>query len=174
MSNRPSPVAWFEDDPHRLLRDREEIGQFAPELRFVEPTTAAPGGGWVGKLPLWPFDRTAPAGLESHYQDGGLELVVNYGPAYPMVPPDLWPTNPYPEIEERSQAVWHVLPSGALCLLQSVGQWHPEASITQMLMKAAGWRLEYALMKAGRLERMTESGIVSNAGLDALLVEAGA
>jgi hypothetical protein len=88
-----------------------------------------------------------------------------------MVPPDFWPRSPEPKIEERSQSVWHVLPSGALCLIQSLGHWQPEASLTELLLKAAGWRLEYQLMKAGRIDRMTESGIVSSGDHDELLAE---
>lgn len=164
-------IGWFDDDPDRIARDRREVPKFAPEMEFVAPSPGAPGGGWVGRLPLWPFDRPSPEGLHEMFSEGGLLLEVRYTQAYPMVPPDLWPRRPEPEIVERSQSVWHVLPSGALCLVQSVGQWQPEASLVELLLKAAGWHLEYGLMKRGQIERMTERGIVSDSSLDGLFVE---
>ncbi|EAX1138050.1 hypothetical protein AAT30_25245, partial [Salmonella enterica] len=101
----------------------------------------------------------------------GCEVVLEYPAAYPMIEPTIHPLSPVPEIYERTQATWHVLPTGALCLLQSTGAWIPEASVTELLLKAAGWRLEYALMKIGAIERMSEAGIVSDASHDYLLAK---
>lgn len=160
------PVPWFAQDPRRLRRDREEVQRFAPDLKVVEPSLEGPCGGWSGRLPLWPFDREAPDGLASRFPDGGLLVEIRYVPAYPMLPPEIFPVDPEPELHERSQAVWHVLPHGALCLLQSTGQWQPEASLTELLLKAAGWHLEYSLVKREVLPRMSENGIVSDGASD--------
>ncbi|MER7524460.1 hypothetical protein ABTZ44_14015 [Microbacterium oxydans] len=168
MSARSQPISWFIQDPARLQRDKDEVGVFAPDLTFVEPGAELEDGGWAGTLPLWPFDRERPTGLDD-VVPRGLEIVVEYTAAYPMVPPKVHPISPRPEIYERSQSDWHVLPSGPLCLFQSTGQWRPEASLTELLLKAAGWNLEYFLMKAELIPRMTESGIVSSAELDPLL-----
>jgi hypothetical protein len=164
-------IPWFEDDPERLERDKVDVGAFAPELTFIEPSNDAPNGGWVGELPLWPFERKVPSGLADHSPPNGLSVLVSYTEGYPMIAPDIWPIKPEPDVLERSQARWHVLPTGALCLLQTTGQWQPEASLTELLMKAAGWRLEYALVRGGRLQQMTESGIVSSDILDELFTE---
>ncbi len=40
-------------------------------------------------------------------------------------------------------------------------------------MKACGWRIEYALMKAGLIDAMTTSGIVSDSSLDGLIDQPG-
>jgi hypothetical protein len=80
---------------------------------------------------------------------------------------------PTPEINEISDTIWHVAPGQSLCLFQSEGLWIPEASITDLLLKAAGWRIEYALMHAGAIERMSEHGIVSDASFDALIASSG-
>lgn len=164
-------VPWFQDDGDRLRRDQTEVQVFAPELTFLAPDAGLPGGGWGGRLPLWPFDRAMPDGLMDLFPRGGLELLIQYPEAYPMIPPDLWPTDPQPELLEHSQARWHVLPTGALCLFQSVGLWQPEASVVDLLKKAAGWRLEYELLKHGLVDRMTEGGIVSTSQLDGRFAE---
>lgn len=166
MSISLDPIPWFAQDPGRLRRDREEVQRFAPELRVVEPTAEDPSGGWWGRLSLWPFDRAAPEGIAARFPDGGLLVDIRYVPAYPMLPPEIFPVDPEPELYERSQAVWHVLPHGALCLLQSTGQWQPEASLTELLLKAAGWHLEYSLMKRDIVTRMSENGIVSDSSYD--------
>jgi hypothetical protein len=104
--------------------------------------------------------------------DCGLVLELEYSAAHPMLPPAIYPLDPLPEIVEQTQATWHVAPGGSLCLLQSAGGWRPEASITELLLKAAGWRIEYALMKVGAVERMSVAGIVSDNSLDGLIAEA--
>lgn len=162
MTIQLQPVPWYEEDQLRWQRDREEVRRFAPDLQIVEPTESDPNGGWSGRLPLWPFDREAPEGIASLFPTGGLLVDIRYVPAYPMLTPEIYPVEPEPELYERSQATWHVLPNGALCLLQSVGQWQPETSLIELLLKAAGWQLEYSLMKRGILTRMSENGIVSD------------
>ena len=102
----------------------------------------------------------------------GLLFVLEYSAAHPMLPPTIYLVRPEPEIEEQTQATWHVAPGGSLCLLQSEGAWQPEASITELMLKAAGWHIEYALMKAGVIDRMTVNGIVSDPSSDHLIAAA--
>lgn len=165
------PLLWSDEDPKRLERDRQEIGAFAPLMQISEPGADLEflHGRWAGEIPRWPFDRDEPAGLDRLLGDSQFEVRMDYPSAYPMTPPRLYPANVQPELEEHSQGVWHVSPDGSLCLLQSTGGWAPEASATEMLMKAAGWRIEYALMKAGVIKEMTTNGIVSDPVHDALI-----
>lgn len=193
------PIDWTEAEPTRLQRDLRDVADFntafGATLQYAPPGTpivgssgTTPGmaagrsdapdqttfdhGGWHGTLPLWPFDRHAPDGLDALTDGTGLEFTLTYPAAYPMVPPTIWPLVPEPEMVERTQATWHVLPSGGLCLLQSDGAWQPEASLVDLLLKAAGWRVEYALMKAHVIEAMAVSGIVSDSSFDHLVTQA--
>jgi hypothetical protein len=193
------PIDWTEAEPTRLQRDLRDVADFntafGATLQYAPPGTpivgssgTTPGmaagqsdapdqttfdhGGWHGTLPLWPFDRHAPDGLGALTDGTGLEFTLTYPAAYPMVPPTIWPLAPEPEMVERTQATWHVLPSGGLCLLQSDGAWQPEASLVDLLLKAAGWRVEYALMKAHVIEAMAVSGIVSDSSFDRLVTQA--
>lgn len=166
------PIYWHDAEPARLQRDLLEVSQQAPDLIF----TAGPGVGtdgvhhgvWSGHLPLWPFDRPEPAGLRD-LVDEGLTCEVYCSAAHPMLPPRIYPISPEPEVIERSQHTWHVAPDGSLCLMQTLGDWDPATSIAELLEKACSWRIEYALMKAGAIEAMTLSGIVSDDSLDHLI-----
>lgn len=169
----PPAVLWMDDEPGRLERDTADVQEFAPDLAYVSPCSGLPHGGWRGVLPLWPFERDAPEGLDALLGGIGLELVLVYSAAYPIIAPDIWPVTPEPTAMECTQAAWHVAPQGSLCLLQSQGQWQPQASITELLLKAAGWHIEYALMKAGAVDRMTTNGIVTDPSLDGLIANAG-
>lgn len=178
------PILWSESDPRRLERDLRDVAAFDPALRYASPGTrldadfindpepAIDHGGWYGVLPVWPFARAVPEGLASLIGEAGLKFFMSYPAAYPMVPPTIYPISPEPEIMERTQATWHVLPIGGLCLLQSDGAWQPEASLVDLLLKASGWRIEYALMKANVIEQMAVSGIVSDPSFDHLITAA--
>ncbi len=166
------PIIWSDAEPARLARDLAEVGAFAPELQFRPPGETTEHGCWVGRLPKWPFDRVEPLGLDALLGPSGLSIELLYTAAYPMVPPAIYPLDPEPTFIERTQSAWHVAPSGSLCLLQSDGAWQPETSVVELLAKACGWRIEYALMKAGWIDRMTVSGIVSDDSLDALIGQA--
>lgn len=175
--NRPiNPILWTQDEPARLKRDQSEVAAFAPLLQYRAPEpgndTEFRHGGWVGELPLWPFERPQPEGLGDLIGQHGLVMTLDYSAAHPVVAPVIYPIDPQPSIQEQTQAAWHVAPGGSLCLFQSEGAWRPEASITELLAKAAGWRIEYALMKAGVIERMTIGGIVSDSSSDHLILEA--
>lgn len=171
-----APILWMDAEPARLPRDRDEIAAFAPNLQYVAPDSECGEsilhGGWVGELPRWPFDREEPAALVDLVGEHGVTVAMLYPAAYPMVPPILYPADPEPSLLEQTQAAWHVAPGGSLCLLQSVGAWQPESSVTELLAKAAGWRVEYALMKAGVIAQMSTNGIVSDSSSDHLIAEA--
>jgi hypothetical protein len=166
------PIYWHDAEPGRLKRDLADVTKFAPDLAFTAGPGATPDGVhhgmWSGRLPIWPFDRPEPPGL-TDLIDGGLTCEVYYAAAHPMVPPRVYPIAPEPEVIERSQHTWHVAPDGSLCLMQTLGDWDPATSVVELLEKACGWRIEYALMKAGAIETMTLSGIVSDASLDGLI-----
>ncbi|TRY19405.1 hypothetical protein FOJ82_00355 [Tessaracoccus rhinocerotis] len=172
----PGWVLWSEAEPSRLERDRAEMQQFAPDVVYQDPNPDTGAmfrhGGWSGELPRWPFQRPEPVGFDELIGDHGLLFVLEYSAAHPMLPPTIYPVRPEPEVEEQTQATWHVAPGGSLCLLQSDGAWRPEASITELLLKASGWRVEYALMKAGVIDRMTVNGIVSDSTSDHLIAKA--
>lgn len=170
------PVLWTEAEPDVLSSDQTDIAAFAPGLTYRPPSVDAAGGvhdhgGWTGRLPVWPFDRPEPDGLHILVGEGA-EIVMLYSAAHPMVPPRIYVADPEPRIEERTQHRWHVAPGGALCLLQTVNDWTPQTSPVELLLKAAGWRIEYALMKAGVVEAMTTNGIVTDASRDHLISEA--
>lgn len=170
------PIYWHDAEPGRLRRDLFEVSQHAPDLVFTAGPGAAPNGVhhhgvWSGRLPLWPFERPEPPGLRDLVEEG-LTCEVYCSAAHPMLPPRIYPISPVPEVIERSQHTWHVAPDGSLCLMQTLGDWDPTTSIAELLEKACGWRIEYALMKAGAIETMTLSGIVSDDSLDHLIATA--
>ena len=165
---------WTDWSPNRLRRDQREISAFAPDLTFLPlHSLEAPNAGWRGSLPIWPFDRSCPDGL-AKLVPTPLHILLVYSSAYPAVAPKVYPIDPIPRINEISDTVWHVAPGQTLCLFQSEGFWVPEVSITEILLKAAGWRIEYALMHAGAIEKMSERGIVSDPSLDVLITSASA
>lgn len=169
-------ILWTDAEPDLLTRDQTDIPAFAPDLTFVAPAVDTDGtvlhyGFWAGRLPMWPFERDQPDGLDALGSEG-VQVVMTYPSAYPMVPPTIRVTDPEPLLQERGYHDWHVAPGGALCLLQTENDWTPTTSPTELLLKAAGWRLEYALMKAGLVTAMTVSGIVSDPSRDHLFSEA--
>jgi hypothetical protein len=158
-------VTWWQCEPRRLARDQREIGEAFPDLRW-DPARA---GIWNGRLPAWPFTRPEPQGLHELINGTGLLVQVRYGHAYPVVPPAIVPLDPVPDLIARTQHQWHTNGNGSLCLLQSDAAWTGRDSIVGLLLKAAGWRIEYELMRLGLLETMSMHGIVSDPTVDALI-----
>lgn len=165
----PGAVEWWKAESGRWEQDRHEITDRFPDLVW----TAAPArairdaGGWSGRLPMWPFDRPQPVGVDR--LGLGLQLELIYPQAYPMVPAAVHPQDPAPDLVHRTDHRWHLNGDGSLCLLRAAAQWDPRTSVIDLLLKAAGWRIEFALMKAGIVDAMSESGIVSDDSLDSLL-----
>ncbi|GED08005.1 hypothetical protein [Cellulosimicrobium cellulans] len=174
MSRAPAPIFWPDAEPEILERDLAAISNFAPGLTYEPPKTdggqVEHHGRWIGDLPIWPFDRPEPEGLQNLVPKG-VSVVMSYSAAHPVLPPRIVVLDPVPELEERTQHRWHVAPGGSLCLLQTEGDWTPETSPVELLFKAAGWRIEYALMKAGVVDSMTTNGIVSDPARDHLIAE---
>lgn len=162
-----TPVPWWQAEPRRLARDQREVADVFPSLAFFPDGQA----GWAGRLPVWPFARPAPQRLAELVPEG-VEVVLAYGAAYPIVSPWIFPRDPEPLPLELTQGRWHVLGNGALCLFQTQADWDPISSVVDLLRKAAGWRVEYALLKAGVREDMSLSGIVNDDGLDDLVPQA--
>jgi hypothetical protein len=177
MSGSRAPIFWPDAEPQILARDLADIAAFAPDLTYEPPKTVGRRvihhGRWIGRLPLWPFDRAMPVGL-GDLVPGGVSVMMSYSAAHPVLPPRVTVLDPEPELEERTQHRWHVAPGGSLCLLQTEGDWTPETSPVELLLKAAGWRIEYALMKARVVDSMTTNGIVSDPARDHLITEAAA
>lgn len=160
--------SWWQCEPRRLQRDRVEVTEFFPDLVWE----AEDAGRWRGRLPLWPFERPEPAGLRDLIGHEGMPVVIEYGHAYPMIPPGVFPVEPQPDPLERTQNRFHVMGDGSLCLLQDDVTWTGRSSITDLLLKAAGWRVEYALIKVGAIEAMSLYGIVDDAQFDHLVARA--
>jgi len=159
------PISWQDAEPSRFARDQAEVPARFPDLRWV-PEGA---GRWEGRLPMWPLDRPEPSGLSELLDGRGMTVVVLYRQAYPMVPPRIYPVDPRPEPLECTQHRWHVLGDGSLCLYQTETAWDPSDSICDLIIKAAAWRVEYALVKSGAMTAMTLNGIVSDNRQDELI-----
>ncbi|MEU4740675.1 hypothetical protein AB0G02_09420 [Actinosynnema sp. NPDC023658] len=167
-TNGEVPVSWWECEPRRLARDQREVAELFPELTWC----GEGAGRWEGRLPRWPFHRPEPTGLAELVGQDGMPIRVQYGHAYPMVPPAIFPLDPEPELIEYRQTRFHVMGDGSLCLLQDYSTWTGRQSVTELLLKAAGWRVEYALLKSGVVESMTINGIVNDASRDHLVGQA--
>lgn len=168
MTAEPARVPWWEAEPSRLTRDRDEVSSAFPDLAFVDEGQAS----WQGRLPVWPFDRAEPVGLDRLTGGQGLEFELAYGAAYPLVYPWIVPLDPEPLPLELTQTRWHVMGNGALCLFQTQQDWDPTSSVVDLLRQAAGWRIEYALLKTGAMQDMTMSGIVRDDSVDHLVTVA--
>jgi len=164
-----TPVSWWACEPRRLAQDQAEVAADFPELSW----RGDDAGSWLGRLPRWPFARLEPEGLEELVGDG-MPVVVVYGHAYPMVPPAIYPRDPEPDPRKWTDAAWHVMGDGSLCLIQDDAMWSGRDRLGDLLRKAAGWRVEYALMTAGLIDKMSLVGIVEDDTFDHLVTEAAA
>lgn len=156
--------SWWADDPARLELEQRDVASVAPGLEWV-PEQA---GRFEGEIPIWPFPRPEPVGLRDLVTAPG-RIRVEYRQAFPAVPPTVICKEPEPPILLRSFEAFHVLPNGALCLLRDADQWTLNSRTSELLLKASGWVIEFALLKAGAVERMTKSGIVEDDKLDELI-----
>lgn len=168
--SQPAPIAWRACEPRRFERDQREITAAFPDLVY----DGEGAGGWHGTLPLWPFNRPQPAHLTDWTGTTGLRVVVAYRQAYPMVPPHIFPLDPVPEPAEWTQSRWHVNGDSTLCLLRADALWTGRESVVDLLLKAAAWRVEYALMKHEAITQMSDRGIVEDDGFDHFLTRSPA
>ncbi len=167
-------ISWVDAESGRVEREREAMAAVAPELRWRHGLRQGHRDdlfGWEGEVPAWAGDRPKPAGVDELLGGDRLRLQVIYGEAFPMVAPVLTPVDPEIPLERRTQHDWHVNGDGSLCLLQTAGDWQPEATAAELVAKGSGWFVEYKLMLAGRIERMTLHGLLVSDELDALLAE---
>jgi len=162
-------VSWLDAEPQQLAREKNAMAQVAPELAWVDDD---PAGGWAGVVPPWPFARPQPEQLEEFLDGRRLRIRVEYSQAHPMVEPTVRPIEPEPDPMYRTQQDWHVNGDGSLCLLQQARDWSPTDTAADLVVKAAGWFLEYLLMEQGRITAMTTRGIVTDDSLDELLTPA--
>ena len=91
------------------------------------------------------------------------------GHAYPMVEPLVWPEEVDLPADALGWTKWHLLPSGALCLLRDRTSWDPSADAADLIEKISGWYIEYHLLRKGYITEMTEYGISDDDSLDPLL-----
>ncbi|MEU9014747.1 hypothetical protein AB0D12_34395 [Streptomyces sp. NPDC048479] len=163
----PDPITWWACEPRRLKRDQREITAAFPDLLY----DGEGAGSWHGTLPLWPFDRPQPPYLTDWMGTTGLRVAMAFPQAYPMVPPHIFPLDPVPELAEWTQSRWHVNGDGTLCLLRAHALWTGRESVVDLLLKAAAWRVEYALMKHGAISQMSDCGIVEDDCFDHFLTQ---
>jgi hypothetical protein len=157
-------ISWHEAEVGRLDAEQSAMRVAAPQLVWD-------GTLWRGLVPVWPFDRDAPARLDQFLGDRRLTLEVAYYEAYPMVPPRFTPLDPDPDIRVRTVHAWHVNGDGSLCLFQNADDWDPRVLAAGLMPKASGWFLEYLLLIDGRIDSMTINGIANDDALDHLLTD---
>ena len=157
------------DEPALLLREWQAMAAVAPELVWSDQGD----GSWAGLLPPWPFERNAPPGLDTLLAGQQLRVQVVYGQAFPMTAPVVWPIDPEPSIEQRTQHAWHVNGDGSLCLLEGATAWTGREAAAELIIKAAGWFIEYLLMSAGLITSMTSVGLAADLSMDAIITRAG-
>jgi hypothetical protein len=151
---------WWEDDPERLDLEIADVHGIAPLLTW----TAEGAGFFEGPLPLWPFSRPAPKDIADLLDP--FVVRVEYGHAFPAAPPQVLPLSPRPVPTIRGFTQFHVLPSGRLCLLRDADQWYPWSRTSELLLKASGWAVEFALLGADSISQMSVSGIVIDTSYD--------
>jgi hypothetical protein len=156
---------WWTEEPALLCKEQEAMAAVAPDLTWAEDRA----GSWAGLAPTWPFDRAAPSGLDAFLAGRRLRVQVSYGHAFPMTPPAVWPVDPEPSLEQRTQHAWHVNGDGSLCLLEDADAWTGREPTAELIVKAAGWFIEYLLMSAGLITRMTSTGLSADLSMDAVI-----
>lgn len=154
---------WWEDDPARLEQEISDVQGIAPLLTW----TAEGAGRFEGPLPLWPFPRQAPECISDLLDP--FVVRVEYSHAFPAAPPHVLPLVPQPVPTIRGFTQFHVLPNGRLCLLRDADQWYPWTRTSELLLKASGWAVEFALLEAHAITQMSESGIVEDSSYDDLI-----
>ena len=160
-------MGWLEAEPAQVAVEKASMAEIAPELNWIEDELT---GGWRGVVPIWPFERPMPRGLEAFLAGRRLTVEVQYLQAHPMVEPKVWPLDPQPDPMHRSRHDWHVNGDGSLCMLQTASDWDGTGTAADLIVKAAGWFIEYLLMEGALIEKMTINGIAVDDSLDHLLV----
>jgi hypothetical protein len=170
MSDRalPSRQPWFDAEPGLASREKQQVQSIFPELVWSD----SDAGSWTGAIPSWPFERKSPGDVATLIEGNQFRIRVQYTHGFPAAPPSIIPLSSVPPSELRSFPNFPVLGDGSLCLLRDAQQWTTESNTTDLILKAAGWCLEYALLRHDKIKRMSESGIVVNDEFDDLILEA--
>lgn len=150
------------------------MGLFTSELEWREDLTwreGRPVCGWVGRAPEWSADRPQPPGVKELLGGRRLGLEVLYPEAFPAVPAELFPTDPEVPLDRRTLSRWHVNGNGSLCLMQSADNWQLTDTAADLVRKASGWFIEYLLLEAEEIEKMTMQGIFNDTSLDPVLAK---
>ncbi len=143
------------------------MARIAPEMAWLDLDGA---GGWEGLAPAWPFERDAPPQLDAFLDGGRLRLLVAYFQAFPAVQPAVIPLHPMPPLKRRLLHRWHLNGDGSICVLQSADHWSGREAAAELVVKAAGWFIEYLLVDREVRAEMSENGIAADPSLDHLLV----
>jgi hypothetical protein len=162
--------SWLEAEPERAQRESDEMTRVAPDMAWLDDD---PAGGWEGLAPIWPFERSKPAGLDNLLEGQRLRLRVFYSQGFPMVQPLLVPLDPDPPRDRRILHSWHLNGDGSLCLLQTAYAWDGRETAADLVVKASGWFIEYLLREREAIEAMTENGISADTSLDRVIEELG-
>lgn len=169
------PISWTEAEPELLRREQATMAELTNEMAWNEEIIhrGRRHFGWLGLAPVWPAERPQPPGLEELLDGRRLNLAVAYPEGFPMIPPILIPLDehgmPLVPIEYRTMHEWHVVGSGALCLLQTATAWQPTNTAAELVAEASGWFAEYLLMCDDKMGKMTEVGIRVDESLDPLI-----
>lgn len=159
---------WWTEEPGLLRREQAAMAVVAPDLAWV----ATGAGSWEGPTLAWPFDRAMPEGLDALLAGRRLRVRLEYGHAFPVTAPVVWPVEPEPSAEQRTLHAWHVNGDGSLCLLETPTAWTGREPAAELVVKAAGWFIEYLLMNADLITSMTSAGMAADQSMDAIIARA--
>lgn len=168
LSGRGLPrVRWHEAEPERLAAELAAMDAVAPALEWDFDGPYG-GGAWVGELPLWPFERAMPVGLDLAITER-FRVAITLDQSFPATEPSVHPINPEPSIQHRLDHSWHLRGDGCLCLLQVPADWTGRDHAADLAIKAAGWYLEYLLLEAGLVKTMSLGGLAASMRYDAFV-----
>jgi hypothetical protein len=168
----PPRLSWVDAEPAILARERQAMSESCPDMQWsdsLEWPQGRVGVGWQGLAPAWGAERPKPPGVEALLAGRRLLVRAIYPEGFPMVPPDVYPIDPEVPRDRRTQSRWHVNGDGSLCTVQAAEDWQPTDTAADLIRKASCWFVEYLLIEAGELDRMTERGIFTDTTVDALL-----
>lgn len=165
-------ISWTEAEPAALDRELRAMAAGAPDMLWHDELVGPDGrrgSGWQGLAPTWGGERAQPPGVDELLSGRRLSLQVIYREAHPVVAPILFPLDPDPPAERRTQHYWHLNPNGSLCLFRSADDWNPTDTAADLVRKASGWFIEYLLIEAGDMDGMTVRGIFESTSIDPVL-----
>lgn len=157
--------SWDQVLPGRFAWELDEMASIAPDMRWDSGLS-----GWTGMVPVWPFDRARPPGLNDFLDGDRFELQILPSPAHPAVHPTLWPLSPRTQVEHCTDTAWHTNGDGSLCVVREHYTWTGAEPCAALIPTAAGWFLEFLLMTGQVIDAMTVHGIEASPDLDNLFI----